>query len=79
MLAISNDEMKDAETLGKMVKCPVCPGRHRVITTYSETRDINGKWVKDGGNIQTYKCKGKLYMCGIGGDSVMHVLNGREV
>jgi len=78
MLAIGNEEMKDAETLGKLVKCPICPGNHRVKTSYSEVRNSKGKWERDGGNIQSYKCRGKHYMCGIGGQSIMNILEERK-
>ena len=69
MLAIGNEELAKAETLGKTIKCPQCGKNHKV--KYNGTITSRDGRTRPNDLLATYKCKGKLYLAGIAGKSLM--------
>jgi len=63
MLAIGNDELKRAPTLGTSIKCNKCGQEHPV--QYGTDKDGNESTM-----LAFYKCGDKAYLCGINGKDI---------
>lgn len=65
-VAFGNDELNNADKLGKTITCDKCGKRHRVKTIRSKTGNTT---------LQVYRCKGNVYMCGINGVDIRGIGN----
>jgi len=68
MLSIGNDELAKKPVLGNVVFCKKCNKNHKV--------EYGDKVLKDGSKVPSkliafYKCKGKLYLAGLNGKSLV--------
>jgi hypothetical protein len=66
MLAIGNEELKNAPNLGDHVTCWICGAEHPVKFG---KKKVDGEWVESK-EIGCFRCGGKSYLCGIGGKEI---------